>query len=121
MKTIAVDFDGVIHRYMEGWKDGTIYDEPVQGVHNSLQTLTDKGYQVVIFTCRANNWTTPDDPVEIQKIVDWLNKHHFYEGAHYHKVTGIKPIAKFYIDDRAIRFATWDKALLDINRYEHYT
>ena len=30
MKTIAVDFDGVIHKYSKGWQGGEIYDEPVE-------------------------------------------------------------------------------------------
>ena len=35
-KTIAVDFDGFIHKYSKGWHDGSIYDEPVEGAAEAL-------------------------------------------------------------------------------------
>ena len=38
-KVIAIDFDGVIHKNSKGFYDGTIYDEPIDGVKKSLQYL----------------------------------------------------------------------------------
>ena len=29
---IGIDFDGVIHKNSKGFHDGTIYDEPIEGV-----------------------------------------------------------------------------------------
>ncbi len=52
-QTIAVDFDGVIHRYSRGWQDGSIYDPPVDGAVEALERLHHR-YKVVIFTTRVN-------------------------------------------------------------------
>jgi hypothetical protein len=38
-QTGAFDFDGVIHRYGEGWHDGTVYDDPVEGAREALMRL----------------------------------------------------------------------------------
>jgi len=43
--TVAIDFDGVLHRYSEGWKDGQIYDEPVEGSREALQAMKDLGVE----------------------------------------------------------------------------
>ena len=40
-KSISIDFDRVIHKYSEGWKDGTIYDEPVDGAIEAIKRLQD--------------------------------------------------------------------------------
>ena len=113
-KTIAVDFDGVIHKYSKGWLDGSIYDEPVEGVHNALSLLKGMGFKVIIFTCRANDWDKADDDMAIAKVVDWLDQHHFYPGGHYDSITGVKPAAQYYIDDRAIRFIDWKQTLQEV-------
>ncbi|MBM3911614.1 MAG: hypothetical protein FJ350_01245, partial [Sphingomonadales bacterium] len=52
--TVAIDFDGVLHRYSEGWKDGQIYDEPVEGSREALQAMKDMGWKIYIFSTRSN-------------------------------------------------------------------
>jgi ribonucleotide monophosphatase NagD (HAD superfamily) len=108
-KTIAIDFDGVIHRYSRGWHDGTIYDKPMEGAVDAILRLMKRGYRIVIFTCRAE---TEDGRRDVLK---WLDKHfdwertvgHFYEP----EVTNVKPKAIAYIDDRGLRFTNWKDML----------
>jgi hypothetical protein len=59
-RTVAVDFDGVIHAYRRGWADGTIYDPPVPGTLEALAELQ-ADYAVFVHTTR--------DPVAVAK---WL-------------------------------------------------
>lgn len=97
-RTIAIDFDGVIHLYSKGWQDGSIYDPPVEGAIDAIKTLMDKGYKVVVFTARPNL-------VDIQEF--------FLDNgiSGLMEVTNKKPIASVYIDDRAIRFTNWKDML----------
>lgn len=54
MKTIAIDFDGVIHRYSQGWHDGTCYDEPMEGAEEFLAYLMKtQRYSVYIHSTRS--------------------------------------------------------------------
>ncbi len=102
-RTIAIDFDNVIHDYSEGWKDGTIYDGPVVGAFQAIKKLRDKGYNIVIFTSR---------PVEQHKeILDWCIFWAIDFDFDDIPITNIKPIASVFIDDRAIRFTSWKDIL----------
>lgn len=110
--SVAVDFDGVIHRYGKGWHDGTIYDEPVAGAREALARIH-RRYRVVIFTTRVN----PDmDRAGEQRdrIEAWLARHDFRQGEHYDEITHVKPPALAYIDDRALHFLDWDQALTEL-------
>lgn len=103
MKTIAVDFDGVIHGYSKGWQDGSIYDPPVPGVARSLDRIRRAGFKVVIYTTRASNRVIDGVCQESQEmeVKDYLEKH----GIPYDEIfTGEKPMFFALIDDRAIRF-----------------
>lgn len=60
MRTVAVDFDGVIHADSEGWRDGSIYDVPMPGAVEGLRKLMEF-YAVVVFTTR-----------EPEQVMPWL-------------------------------------------------
>lgn len=98
--TLAIDFDGVLHRYSKGWQGGEIYDTAVEGAQEALKKLSDRGYQIVIYTTRAE---TSED---VDEIREWLRKEGFsYRGDY--EITNKKPPAIAYIDDRAVRFTNW--------------
>ncbi len=105
---IGVDFDKVIHQCSKGYYDGTIYDEPVDGAYEALKTLSEK-YTVIVYTCKAK----PDRGLVNGKtgtelVWDWLEENNMSQFVS--KVTAEKPRARFYIDDKAIRFTDWDSA-----------
>lgn len=99
--TVLVDFDGVIHRYLNGWSDGTAYDVDMPGSWAALQKLSDN-FKVVIFSTR------PAD-----QIKEWW-KTRFDQECPY-EVTDVKRPALVLIDDRAIRFESWEQAMDDFD------
>lgn len=112
-KQIAIDFDGVIHKNSKGFYDGTVYDEPIEGSIKALKELS-KQYEIIIFTAKAK----PDRPLVNGKtgselIWDWLEKHNIQQ--YIKKVTSEKPRAIFYIDDKGIRFESWENTLNQLN------
>jgi ribonucleotide monophosphatase NagD (HAD superfamily) len=97
-QTIAIDFDGVLHKYSKGYFDGSIYDEPVEGSLEAIFELS-KTYKIVVFTARE----------EFKPVSVWLIKHGFKPFIS--DLTNIKPKAVIYIDDRALHFTDWKSAL----------
>ena len=53
-KNLCIDFDGVVHAYSEGFKDGTIYDDPMEGVREALELLSQK-YKLICWSARLND------------------------------------------------------------------
>ena len=101
MKTVAIDFDGVLHSYVSGWTGEAPHDPPTLGARAFCEKLRAEGYRVVVFTCRA---LTKNGRAA---TVAWLNLHRIPVD----EVTSIKPHAKVYIDDRAHRFeGCWEDA-----------
>lgn len=104
--TIAVDFDGVIHRYDSPWVNAhTIPDSPVDGAISWLWDMLQK-FDVVIFSTRCKTWRGR------RAIRKWMRK---YSGGLYNESPGklgiedvrlsfSKPPALIYLDDRALRF-----------------
>jgi hypothetical protein len=97
-RTLAIDFDGVLHAYSKGWQDGTIYDRPLFFAVEALRRLRLWGYTLVIFTARKDT----------QAVKEWLAANDFPTDI---EVTNVKPPAWAYIDDRAIRFENWAQCL----------
>ena len=101
--TLAIDFDGVIHRYSQGWQDGKVYDGPMPGAIKALWELYMRGYDIVVHTCRTNT-----DEVRA-KIEGWFRE--VYGEMLPFRVTNVKPPAIAYIDDRGVRFTDWQDIL----------
>lgn len=106
---IAVDFDGVIHRYSKGWHDGTVYDPPMEGCYEAMSKLKERGHRIIIFTTRGND-------VKLKNEVERFLLRHMIP---YDEIySGGKPPAHIYLDDRALRFTEWEKAFFDILEIE---
>lgn len=109
-KTLAIDFDGVIHKYSKGWNDGSVYDEPMPGAFEGIQRLQENGYSVFIHSTRP-----------APQIVEWLSSHGvaatevpedtLFWNSPMIGVTNRKLPAIAYIDDRAVRFHNWTDVL----------
>lgn len=104
-KTIAIDFDGVIHKYSKGWQNGKLYDKPVEGSLEAMLELYAKGYKIVVFTTR-------EDTTSVRGyIFKWYNELYPDQETFAFEVTNKKPPAIAYIDDRGIRFTNWKDIL----------
>jgi hypothetical protein len=106
---IAIDFDGVIHKSSKGFYDGTVYDEPVEGTIDAIKYLSTK-YKIVIFTAKAKS----DRPLVngktgVELVWEWLEKYNLSQ--YIAEITSEKPRAVAYIDDRGIRFNSWEETL----------
>ncbi|MFJ4787615.1 hypothetical protein [Streptomyces sp. NPDC088794] len=60
--TLAIDFDGPIHTYSRGWRDGSIYDPPTPGAIDGLHRLLEHD-AVFVFTSR-----------EPEQVMPWLEQ-----------------------------------------------
>lgn len=119
-KTIAVDFDGVIHAYSRGWQDGSIYDEPIPGAFEALADLsrhaaifvhtTRDAHQVVGWLARHGVLACTED--QARGGDDWAGE--FWNDQSRLLVTSRKLPAVAYLDDRAVRFHSWPRALEDL-------
>ena len=97
--TIAVDFDGVLHRYDSPWiNEYTIPDLPVGGALEWVAEMLAAGFDIVIFTTRGKTTAGRD------AVHNWLVKHWKDAPLLRLQVTAEKPPALVYLDDRAMRF-----------------
>jgi hypothetical protein len=112
MPAIAVDFDGVIHTYDQGWHDGTIYGGWLPGADTGIRHLMSL-YPVFILTSRnpvqVARWI--QETSRIPCVTDFSEKSRFWNRRGILLVTDRKLPAFAYLDDRAVRFTSWDTVL----------
>lgn len=149
-KTIAIDFDGVIHKYSKGWQDGSVYDKEIDHVFESIQDIMGEGYSVFILSTRSpqqiKKWLEPlvlkseyeiigmgNDPYEwveprfgfTLEVIPWwkivFRKTFFWNKREVLGITNFKLPAHAYIDDRAIKFeGDWTKTLEELRKFKTY-
>lgn len=121
--TIAVDFDGVIHSYERGWSDGSIYGDEIGGAFNALDDLM-KREAVFIFTARnprqVARWIERASQYTIDCTTRTPRTWYGYRKPFWNRrdlllVTNWKLAATAYVDDRAIRFESWDQVMRDLS------
>lgn len=125
--TVALDFDGVIHRYSRGWQGGKIYDPPMPGAIEAIQEIMEVE-AVVVFTARTDlnavrDWLSARD-IECITQDQWdaerpVREHQnaFWNDRERVLITNRKPAARHYLDDRAVKFTPergWDGAMKDM-------
>ena len=101
-RTIAIDFDGVIHKYSQGFQ-GLLnaYDDPMDGVENALKTLKSAGKRLVVLSSR---------PAGV--IENWLEKNDLKQ--YFDEISNFKIPASTYVDDRAYHFKDWKQTVTDL-------
>jgi adenylylsulfate kinase len=102
---LAIDFDGVIHKYSKGFQglDNT-YDPPMEGTKEALEELIKQGYRLKILSSRPK-----------AAIYPWLEKYdmlHLIDDVSNHKFP-----ATVYIDDRGFHFQGWEETLRTLNKH----
>lgn len=100
---IMIDFDGVIHSYHEGYKDGSIYGYVIENTKETIDELS-IDHQIVIFTTRVSEGHNVDQGESVEEkrkqIENWLSENEIF----FDFITADKLPAIVYIDDKAIRF-----------------
>lgn len=107
-KTIAVDFDGTICEF-----DYPRIGKPKLGVKEALTMLRGLGYRIMIYSCRTCHWHydifggDPKQPtmerITVKQMIEYLDRNDIPYDLIDDGSRG-KPLADFYIDDKAIRF-----------------
>lgn len=95
-KTIAIDFDGVLHSYRKPIdldEQHLILDPPVEGAREWMVEVM-RHFNVVVYTARHVS------PGGLEAVKEWMKEWVFPNVP----VTGTKPVARLYVDDRGYQF-----------------
>lgn len=108
-KTIVFDFDGVIHKGYDGWRDGSIYGDIDYELLNYIKELMQK-YYVVISSNRPAQQIVDKLNADANNQLDFEVFEKDMQGNMYWNkdnvvgVTNEKAVGILYIDDRGYRY-----------------
>jgi hypothetical protein len=118
-----VDFDGVLHSYAQGFTGACdLPGEPIRGAREWIAAVQSAGYDVIVYSCRARSLeqAREDDPGSTwdpggrEAMREWLHRHGFPPLP----ITGTKPAATVYLDDRALAFRGTFPSLEKLARFK---
>ena len=102
--TICVDFDGTIVEHDRLLRPTAALNP---GVKEALQRFRDLGFRIVIYSCRNNPEVFPNSEEKMEEMGQILRAHDI---PHDEISLSPKPIAVWYIDDKAVPFTdNWEE------------
>jgi hypothetical protein len=111
--TIAVDFDRVLFTH-DSWKGHEHYGEPLPHSQLALTMLQRMGFKIMIWTTRAQTDVIKKACEENSIPYDYINENPNQPP----EINPSKPVADYYIDDRAVRFTSWPDVYTEIKHRE---
>ena len=107
-KTIVFDFDGVIHKGYDGWRDGSIYGEIDIELIDYIKTLM-KDFYIVISSNRpavqiVDYMTDLDLGIEFEVFNKDMGENMYWTKDDVIGVTNQKAVGVLYVDDRGYRY-----------------
>ena len=108
-KTIVFDFDGVIHKGYDGWRDGSIYGEIDYKLLWYIKDLMQKYYVVVSSNRPAEQIVEflnndVNNPLDFEVFKKDIQGNMYWNKDSIVGVTNEKAVGIIYIDDRGYRY-----------------
>jgi uncharacterized HAD superfamily protein len=94
---LIIDLDGTICTEEKTFSRSLA--KPLPGAIEGVNQLYDEGHIVIIYSARS--WS------EYEMTAHWLRTN----GVRYHQLVMGKPVGDVWIDDRAIRFRSWNETM----------
>lgn len=108
-KTVAVDLDGTLLDFDNGWAGHKTFGNLKEGAKEALEHFRTKGFKIMIYTTRNEVDLVKKLLDKYGLAYDWINENPTHPPCGSNKL-----IADFYIDDRAIHFTNWKDVIKEV-------
>jgi hypothetical protein len=116
--TIAIDLDGVILKYVDPWNGVSHFGEAAPGAIEAIGKLKELGYRITIYTARNNSMACYNSGHNTLELTAMVQNELEKAGIPYDFIALFKPLARYYIDDRAIRHTDWASTMRLLAMFE---